>query len=265
MKYIRNSLKAGFQIVKQKDKNFFYIFYYFIKILYFCLRYDAKVNDYMKLRYYEKNRKERETEKPKLISLKHNKKKIKKDRILISKYSSPKYEYSVNWRRKRNKDYKKHFNMGNGCKIGYNVCIRSAHNIISSKFICGNKVSISRNTDIDYTGDLEVGNGVTITEGVKILTHGHDFLGTRNNDVIPNTDRVYLTNLIIDDNVFIGSRSIIMPGVGTIGKNALIQAGSVVRKNVPPNTVVAGNQAKVITEFPVELRYNKITNTFGGA
>lgn len=52
----------------------------------------------------------------------------------------------------------------------------------------------------------------------------------------------------IGDNVWIGGKSVICPGV-TIGDNCVVGAGSVVTKDVPANTVVAGNPAKVIREF----------------
>lgn len=51
--------------------------------------------------------------------------------------------------------------------------------------------------------------------------------------------------VVIEDNVFIGANSIILPNI-TIGENSIVGSGSVVTKNVPKNTVVAGNPAKVI-------------------
>jgi len=52
-------------------------------------------------------------------------------------------------------------------------------------------------------------------------------------------------SVLIGDRVWIGSRNVILPGV-TIGDNAVIAAGSVVVKDVAPNTLVAGNPAKHI-------------------
>jgi maltose O-acetyltransferase len=51
--------------------------------------------------------------------------------------------------------------------------------------------------------------------------------------------------ILIEDNVWIGGGAILLPGV-TIGRNAVVGAGAVVPKDVLPNTVVAGNPAKVI-------------------
>ena len=51
--------------------------------------------------------------------------------------------------------------------------------------------------------------------------------------------------VVIEDYVWIGMNSIILKGV-TIGKGAVVAAGSVVTKSVPPMTVVGGNPAEVI-------------------
>ena len=52
----------------------------------------------------------------------------------------------------------------------------------------------------------------------------------------------------IGNNVFIGMRSIILPGV-TIGDNVIVGAGSIVTKDIPSNSVVAGVPARVIKSF----------------
>ena len=54
--------------------------------------------------------------------------------------------------------------------------------------------------------------------------------------------------IVIEDNVWIGGGAIVLPGV-TIGKNAVVGAGSVVTRDVRPNTVVAGNPAGLIREI----------------
>ncbi len=58
----------------------------------------------------------------------------------------------------------------------------------------------------------------------------------------------------IEDNVFIGARALIMPGV-TIGENSIIGANSVITKSVPQGVVVSGNPAKVLCS--VEEYLNK--------
>lgn len=98
-------------------------------------------------------------------------------------------------------------------------------------------ISIYANVD-HHRGKVVIGNDVTITLGCVILSHS--FIEPK---LHPNDKQRTLT--IIEDRVFIGVNSVILPGV-KIGKNAIIGAGSVVTKDVLPNAVVAGNPAKLI-------------------
>lgn len=92
---------------------------------------------------------------------------------------------------------------------------------------------------------VSVGDKVTITSGVKILTHDgstwlfNDESGVRYQRYAP---------VKIGSNVFIGVNSIIMPGV-TIGDRVVVGAGSVVTKDVPSGVVVAGNPARKILSY----------------
>jgi len=86
-------------------------------------------------------------------------------------------------------------------------------------------------TDVD---ELISGDNVMMAPEVIILTlgHRHDNIETpmcRQED--------YATKVIIEDDGWIGTRAIILPGV-KIGKGAIVGAGAVVTKNVPPYTVV---------------------------
>ena len=65
---------------------------------------------------------------------------------------------------------------------------------------------------------------------------------------MPNTQAVN-ASVIIEDDVWIGLKSTILKGV-TIGRGAVVAAGSVVTKDVPPFTLVAGNPARFIRELP---------------
>ena len=92
---------------------------------------------------------------------------------------------------------------------------------------------------------IEIGNDVTLTNGVFLITHDASsrlFRKTLSNSS-PYGNR--FGRIKIHDNCFVGVNSIILPGV-TIGPNSIVGAGSVVAKNVPPNTVVAGVPAHTI-------------------
>lgn len=85
---------------------------------------------------------------------------------------------------------------------------------------------------------IEFGDNVTIAPRVTILAHDASPQAFRN---VTKIGRVMVGN-----NVFIGAGSIILPGI-TIGNNVVIGAGSVVARDIPDNTVVAGNPCKINT------------------
>lgn len=173
-----------------------------------------------------------------------------KNQRFLAKFTSDKYGCSVSLQEKRNKAYQEHYGLSKNCWVHENVRIYKEH-FSKEKLIVGEKVVFTRNLDIDYTGGLEIGNGVAIAEGVKILTHGHSFIGNRYDSMfIPGSNRAYPTPLVIEDNVWIGAQVIIMPGCGRIGENSIISVGSIVSKPIPANCIVAGNPAKVIYEMP---------------
>lgn len=88
---------------------------------------------------------------------------------------------------------------------------------------------------------VEIGNGVTITPGVKFQTHdGGVGLFRREYPGINVYGRIK-----IGDNVFIGEDTMIMYGV-TVGDNVVIGARSVVTRNIPSNSVAVGIPARVI-------------------
>lgn len=103
----------------------------------------------------------------------------------------------------------------------------------------GEKVKIEKGCSLDpsFPWLITIGNNVTIAPNVTVLSH----------DASSQVHLGYtrLGIVIIGNNVFIGAKSIILPGI-TIGDNVVIGAGSVVTKNVPSNTVVAGCPAKII-------------------
>ncbi|ENX24004.1 MULTISPECIES: acyltransferase [Acinetobacter] len=92
---------------------------------------------------------------------------------------------------------------------------------------------------------ISIGDRVTITSGVRLVTHdGSTWLVRDENN---NRYQKYAP-ISIGSNVFIGLNTIIMPGV-TIGDNVVIGAGSVVTKNIPMNSIAVGNPARIISTY----------------
>jgi acetyltransferase-like isoleucine patch superfamily enzyme len=91
---------------------------------------------------------------------------------------------------------------------------------------------------------IEVGDHCTIAAGVRLITHDGGCWVFRQE--IPDLN--VFGNIRIKDNCFIGMNSIILPNV-TIGPHAVVGAGSVVTKDVPAYTVVAGVPAKELCKL----------------
>lgn len=119
----------------------------------------------------------------------------------------------------------------------------------------GNPRYINFDVKFDSTENyslIELNDNSVITGRTLILTHDysiyHAYIGakkiTKYDPEFRRTGRV-----IIGENAFVGANCIILPGV-TIHENAIVGAGSVVTKDVPRNTIVAGNPAKKIR--PIE-------------
>ena len=101
---------------------------------------------------------------------------------------------------------------------------------------------------------ITVGSHCQITSGVRIFTHGG---GNAVRKMYPDFD--VFGKVTIGDWVYIGTNSLIMPGV-TIGDGTLIAAGSVVTKSVPSGMVVGGNPAKIISTIDEYMSHNERFN-----
>ena len=97
-------------------------------------------------------------------------------------------------------------------------------------------------------GGITIGDDVFIGPKVNLITINHD--------VNPeNRSATYGRPIVIEDKVWIGINATVLPGV-RIGYGAIIGAGSVVTKDVPPMTIMAGNPARIIRK--IETNENSI-------
>ena len=101
----------------------------------------------------------------------------------------------------------------------------------------GRNTRISQGCTIDLRSGLAIGNNVSVSPEVMILAGSHDVHAPRFNDVAGF--------VAIEDHVWIGARALVLPGI-TLGRGAVVAAGSVVTKNVAPMTIVAGVPAKPV-------------------
>ena len=124
---------------------------------------------------------------------------------------------------------------------------------IGCRFLNARKIHLGERTVLNFGCLLDgrrfsiiTGTDVSIGPEATILTLGHDprspEFADRGGDVV------------IGDHVWIGYRAIVLPGV-SIGTGAVVGAGSVVTRDVPPFTIVAGNPARVIGERSRDLGY----------
>ncbi|MCL4374407.1 acyltransferase [Patescibacteria group bacterium] len=116
---------------------------------------------------------------------------------------------------------------------------------MGARFYQPNQIEIGHDTILgekivlDGRAPLKIGSHVDIASAVMIYNAQHDV-----ND--PDFSQVNQP-VTIGDYVFVGPRSIILPGV-TLGTGAVVAAGAVVTKDVPPYAIVAGVPAKIIGE-----------------
>ncbi len=137
-----------------------------------------------------------------------------------------------------------------GFYFGHNFTIRN-FSIIDSfgsikkesgKLVIGDNVGVSEFCYFAVRGNISIGDNVIFGPGVKIFSENHSF---KLFEKVFRLQEEIRNEVIIGNNVWIGSNTIILPGV-TIEDNAVIAAGSVVNKNINNGTLHGGIPAKQI-------------------
>lgn len=111
-----------------------------------------------------------------------------------------------------------------------------------SKITLGDNVAINRGCEFYAAyrakgGTITIGNNVVLGPHVKVFAAGHDYSTT---DLVDTAGPV-----VIKDFVWVGGNTTILPGV-IVGEGAVIGAGSVVTRDIPPYTIAIGNPCRVI-------------------
>ena len=148
--------------------------------------------------------------------------------------------------------------IGSDTMIGCNIIFESEKGSVT----IGNNSYIGGGTKLISRSSIVIGDHVTIAWGCTIYDHNSHSLDYRerqkdiqkqNNDYRNGNNLIYSKDwdnvkskpIIIEDNVWIGFDSVLLAGV-TIGEGAIVGARSVVRQDVEPWTIVAGNPAIVV-------------------
>ena len=143
--------------------------------------------------------------------------------------------------------------------FGYNVSVGDYPTIIGARDAV---VQLTSWNIGEHKGEIIIGKYSLITPGVRIMAaekiiigdacmiaHGAYISDADWHGIYDRAEPVGKTKpIILEDNVWIGDSAIICKGV-TIGKNSIIGAGAVVTKDVPQNSIFAGNPAKLVKEL----------------
>jgi maltose O-acetyltransferase len=119
-----------------------------------------------------------------------------------------------------------------------------------SKVSIGNNVSINRGCVLNAGGGITIGNDVMIGPNVIIYSQNHNF---REKEIPKRLQGYSLKKVEIGNNVWIAANCILLPGV-RIGDNAVIAAGTVVKKDVPANHILYNDTYKPIWQDREEKR-----------
>lgn len=123
---------------------------------------------------------------------------------------------------------------------------RHDNQIFTPKIKLGNNSCIGDFSHVTCVNEISIGNNVLMGKNILITDNSHGETDMSEIEVAPNKRPIYSKGpVIIEDNVWIGEKSTILPNI-TIGFGSIVAANSVVTKNVPPHSIVGGNPAKII-------------------
>lgn len=129
--------------------------------------------------------------------------------------------------------------IGKNVYIGHRTILKGYY---QNEIVIGDHTWIGQNCFFHGAGGIRIGKGVGIGPTVQILTSMH-----RSEDLTKPVlaHPLEFKEVVIEDGSDIGIGSIILPGI-RVGEGAIVGAGSVVTKEVPPFCIVAGNPAKFL-------------------
>lgn len=127
-----------------------------------------------------------------------------------------------------------------GAKMGRGVVIKPSVNIkYPWKLQVGDHAWIGEEVWIDNLCEVIIGNDVTLSQGAMLLTGNHDYSKT--------TFDLITKNIILENGVWIGAKSVVCPGV-ICGSHAILAVGSIATQNLDPYKIYQGNPAVFVKE-----------------
>ncbi len=129
--------------------------------------------------------------------------------------------------------------LGRNVYVGHGTILKGYH---KNELRIGDQAWIGQQCFFHAAGGLTIGARVGIAPCVKILTSQHEEAG-RETPVLFSP--IAFAPVVVEEDADVGIGAIVLPGV-TIGRGAIVGAGAVVTRDVPPFAVVAGNPARVL-------------------
>lgn len=131
------------------------------------------------------------------------------------------------------------FRLGDYSVIETGACINNAVGDV----VIGNHTRVGLHNTI--IGPVIIGSHVNLAQGITVTALNHNFADTSKRIDEQGVNTMPVT---IEDDVWIGANAVVLPGV-RIGTHAVVAAGAIVTKDVPPHSLVAGVPAKVIKQL----------------
>lgn len=131
-------------------------------------------------------------------------------------------------------------------RIGYNSRVMPGLTVIrGNSVIIGENVVVMNNCLMMAAGHITIEDNVQIAANVQLITNNHDLYERRIITCKP---------VVLKRSCWIGAGATLLPGV-TVGENSIVAAASVVTRDVPANTIVAGNPAKFLRVIPLKENF----------
>ena len=140
--------------------------------------------------------------------------------------------------KKQINEFGENFKVNNMCRLNKSVTIKNNVNL--------------NGMEVQGNGKITIGNNFHSGKDILLITQNHNWKDAK---TIPYDDEYILTNITIEDNVWLGSKVTII-GNSTIGEGSIIQAGSVVVNDIPPLSIAGGHPATVFSKRD-EAHYNE--------